>query len=286
MEKRLGKGLGSLLGGEVTQPARPDSSLPTELLRPNPFQPRRSFDALALQELGDSIRQHGMMHPIVVRRAGDRYEIISGERRWRASQAIGQERVPVTIRENVEDRQMLELALVENLQRRDLNPIERAHGFKNMSEQLGLTQEQVAEKVGLQRSTVANHLRLLELPKKVQDALAADLIQMGHARALVSVPDPREQLALMETTVRQGLSVRQVEERVRVSGAVKPRRRLPAPPTGAPWASELARRLSEALGTKVRVTANEGERAQIVIDCFSHAELTRVADHIAPAQRL
>ncbi|MBI5432579.1 MAG: ParB/RepB/Spo0J family partition protein [Planctomycetes bacterium] len=255
-----------------------------ESLRPNPFQPRRSFEPAALQELSDSIRRHGMMHPIVVRRSGERFEIISGERRWRASQLIGLERVPVSIRESVDDREMLELALVENLQRRDLNPIERAAGFRSMCDHLGLTQEQVAERVGLQRSTVTNHLRLLELPKKVQDALVADLIQMGHARALLGVSDPREQVAFMETAVRDALSVRQVEERVRAAGAAGSKSARAQTGTGAEpsWAGALARRLSETLGTKVRVTTLDGERSQILIDCFSHQELNRIADAVAP----
>jgi ParB family chromosome partitioning protein len=287
MERRLGKGLGSLLGGGSPE-SQGVTTIPVENLSPNPFQPRRSFEPAALQELGESLRRHGMMHPIVVRRSGERFEIISGERRWRASQLIGLERVPVSIRERVDDREMLELALVENLQRRDLNPIERAAGFRSMCEQLGLTQEQVAERVGLQRSTVTNHLRLLELPKKIQDALVADLIQMGHARALLGVADPREQVSMMETAVRDALSVRQVEERVRASGAAGATRakELPRPGAEPSWAGALARRLSEALGTKVRVTTLEGERSQIVIDCFSLQELNRIVDTMAPKPTL
>lgn len=287
MERRLGKGLGSLLGSTPEEHAG-GTTIPTEILKPNPYQPRRSFDPTAIQELANSLRQHGMMQPIVVRPHGDRYEIISGERRWRASQLIGMARVPAVIRPDVPDKDMLELALVENLQRRDLNPIERAAGFRAMRDQLGLTQETVAERVGMQRSTVANHLRLLELPARVQDALVADLIQMGHARALLGLPDAHEQLALLETTVRKSLSVRQVEDHVRQtqtnvkSTAVAASRKEAVPS----WAAALSRRLTDALGSKARVTKLAGERAQITIECFSHEELTRVVEAIAPARKL
>lgn len=286
MERRLGKGLGSLLGGDTGATDRPQTMAPVEKLKPNPFQPRRVFEPESLRELENSIRQHGMLHPITVRRSGEQFEIISGERRWRASRAAGLAQVPVSIRDDVDDRAMLELALVENLQRQDLNPLERARGFKSMLTELRLTQEQVADKVGLRRSTVANHLRLLELPGAVQDALAQDLIQMGHARALLSVGNPRAQAALMEATVREGLSVRQVEARARVRGQTSASAAREDVPRSAAWTTELARRMSEALGTKVRVTAGSGERTQVTIECYSHAELTRIVDRVAPRRSL
>jgi ParB family transcriptional regulator, chromosome partitioning protein len=289
MERRLGKGLGSLLGANTEAGEGTDGfTIPTELLKPNPFQPRRAFDPVALQELASSLRQHGMMQPIVVRKQGDRYEIISGERRWRASQQIGLARVPAVLRRDVSDRDMLELALVENLQRRDLNPIERATGFRAMRDQLGLTQELVAERVGLQRSTVANHLRLLELPVKVQEALVADLIQMGHARALLGLSDPHKQLQLLETTVRESLSVREVEARTRQQSVVASSSlKIPAKQDTSPsWTAALSRRLTDALGCKVRVAALSGERAQVTIECFSHAELDRIVEIVAPAEKL
>ncbi|MCK6445853.1 MAG: ParB/RepB/Spo0J family partition protein [Planctomycetes bacterium] len=286
MERRLGKGLGSLLGGDAGATAGGQTTAPVESLRPNPFQPRRVFDPESLRELESSIRQHGMLHPITVRRAGGQFEIISGERRWRASRAAGLTQVPISIRDDIDDRAMLELALVENLQRQDLNPLERARGFRTMLTELGLTQEQVADKVGLRRSTVTNHLRLLELPTAVQDALAQDLIQMGHARALLSVANPRAQAALMEEAVREGLSVRQVEARARDRGQVLEQAAGAEVARPAAWTTELARRMSEALGTKVRVTLGTGERTQVTIECYSHAELTRIVDRIAPRKPL
>jgi ParB family chromosome partitioning protein len=267
MERRLGKGLGSLIGGVSEDEATP-THIPTDSLHPNPFQPRRVFAAEDLESLAASLRQHGMLQPIVVRKVSGRYEIISGERRWRASRQAGMERVPVVVRVGVDDRKMLELALVENLQRKDLNPIERALGFRSMAEKLGLTQEQVAERVGLQRSSVANHIRLLELPEQVQDALSRDLIQMGHARALLALSGASERTAMMELVARDGLSVRQVEERVRQSAAPRQRAAVPAKqegPTRPAWAADLERRLVEALGTKVTIRMAEGERSTVKI---------------------
>src|SRR5690349_1399663 len=169
MERRLGKGLGSLLGEQETP--RDSMELELELIQPNPFQPRKSMDAAGLEELRDSILQHGVLQPVVVRPSeGGRFQLIAGERRWRAARLAGLRRIPALVKEQVSDAGMLELALVENVQRRDLDPLERAHGYKAMMDQLALTQDAVAAKVGLKRSTVANQLRLLDLPGKAQEA--------------------------------------------------------------------------------------------------------------------
>ncbi|MBM3988030.1 MAG: ParB/RepB/Spo0J family partition protein, partial [Planctomycetes bacterium] len=199
MERRLGKGLSSLLGGRVEGATSQELAL--ALIDPNPFQPRVTMDPAGLEELRDSISNHGILQPIVVRKLDGRYQIISGERRWRAARLAGLERIPAVLREVVSDNEMLELALVENVQRRDLDPLERARGFKALMEGLGITQEAVAIKVGLKRATVANHMRLLELPEKVQQAVGKGLLSMGHARALLGLSTPEQIEGLMEQCV-------------------------------------------------------------------------------------
>jgi ParB family chromosome partitioning protein len=284
MEKRLGRGLGSLLG----EPQGSDDLLELELdrIRPNPFQPRTSIDPAALEELADSIRSHGVLQPLAVRSLGSGFELIAGERRWRAARIAGLSRVPAVVRREVSDQQMLEWALVENLQRRDLDPIERARGFKSLQEGLGLTQEQVAEAVGLQRSTVTNHLRLLDLAPAVQDAVAKDLISMGHARALLGVKEPSDQVRLMEQAARESWSVREVERRVQARSGTK--RQVTLQPTAAPaapqppWAAELERRMRESLGTKVSLQALGETKGRIVIDYYSREALDRLCLILAP----
>lgn len=284
MERRLGKGLGSLLGGAVEE----HGSAELELARidPNPFQPRRSMDPAGLEELRDSISAHGILQPIVVRKMGDRYQIVSGERRWRAARLAGLDRIPAIQRHVVSDSEMLELALVENVQRRDLDPIERARGFKQLMEALGITQEAVAVKVGLKRATVANHLRLLDLPEKVQVAVGKGLMSMGHARALLGLSDPARIEAVMEQAVRRDLSVRDVERLVRDEvQAPKPEvdeSTLATPP----WLAQAERRLGDALGTKVQLQVEADFSGQIRIEFFDKVQLNRLLDRIAPQPRL
>ena len=285
MERRLGRGLGSLLAD--ARPQEPRSEIPLREIRPNPFQPRKTFDAGALQELQKSIERHGLMQPVVVRPAPEGYELISGERRWRAARLAGKEAIPAVVRTGVADESMLELALVENVQRRDLDPIEKARGYRQLQETLDLTQEQVATKVGLQRSTVTNHLRLLDLPEPVQDAVAQGLLSMGHARALLGLRDEKAQLALMEEAVRRDLSVREVERRVRgpvSSEAAKPE--AAAEPKPEPWVGEVEGRLRESLGTKVRVANGRNYRGQIVIEYYDRASLDSLIARLAPGRQL
>jgi ParB family chromosome partitioning protein len=181
------------------------------LVRPNPEQPRKSFDPAALDELACSLKQHGVLQPIVVRSHAEGFELVSGERRLRAAQLAGLDRIPAWIRDDIREDARLELALVENLQRQDLDAMERAEGYQRMVRTLGITQDQVAERVGLKRSTVANHIRLLELPRVAQDAVRQGLLTMGHARALLAVPDKDAIAGLVERIVREAWSVRDVE---------------------------------------------------------------------------
>ncbi|MBI1380202.1 MAG: ParB/RepB/Spo0J family partition protein [Planctomycetaceae bacterium] len=307
MERRLGRGLGSLLSDRDSSRESPSSTsnIDVGLIRPNPHQPRRHFDPEGLEELAESLRQHGVLQPIVVRQAGSIFELIAGERRLRAAQRIGMTQIPAVVRRDVSDELMLELALVENVQRRDLDPIERALGYRQLLEQLSLTQEEVAQRVGLKRATVTNHIRLLELPAPVQEALVRGLISMGHARALLGVPDATLRVDLAAKMVEEGWSVREVERRVRElvqppspAEPVAPER--PAEPEsdeseggGAvrsveipSWVAGVQDRLQESLGTRVEVRARPGYSGQIVVHYFDREELERLLDQLAPPQRI
>ena len=290
MERRLGRGLDALLGGETAPELRAGqsslpwaASLPIEGVRPNPFQPRKVFDSEGLEELRDSIRRHGLLQPICVRGAASGFEIVAGERRWRAARLAGLREIPAVVLEEVADGQMIELALVENVQRQDLDAIEKARAFREMVDRLGLTQEEVAERVGLQRSTVTNHLRLLELPTEVQEAVVAGDITMGHARALLptATEDPEGLERLLARISREGLSVRQLERVIRGEGGA--RREPQARP---PWELELEQRMRDRLGSRVTLRNGSGYRGQIVLHYHDREELDRLVEALAPLQEL
>ena len=288
MERRLGRGLGALL------PESNRSKAPLELeldaIRPNPHQPRQVFRPDGLEELRQSIVNHGVLQPVVVRKVGSGYELVSGERRWRASRLAGSRTIPVIVRLNVSDDDMLELALVENVQRRNLDPMEKARAFKQMMDRLGLTQEKVAARVGINRSSVANHVRLLELPETIQEAVTLGTLSMGHAKALLAIQDRDRLLALASDAVNGSLSVREVERLVREEGTGSPEpdtgqasssedSPTPSPDTlipRAPWISDLEARMQEFLGTKVRLKNGEDYKGQVVIDYFGREELERL----------
>jgi len=289
MERRLGRGLGALLSAEprlaVPTAPEPRAEISLAKIRPNPYQPRKTFSPEALSELQNSIAQHGVLQPVIVRSTTGGYELIAGERRWKASQALGRQTIPAIVREGVSDQAMLELALVENLQRSDLDPIEKARGFQQLVDQ-GLTQDEVAREVGLQRSTVANFMRLLELSESVQMVVCQGLISMGHARALLGLTDRRRQDELCALAVRRGLTVRDVEMRVRElqgrgSERAKP---LSAPPP--PWVSEMEARIRTHLGTRVQVRNGEGYRGEIVLEYHGREDLERLYALLAPKKVL
>lgn len=284
MERRLGRGLGSLLSADPT-PEEPKAEVPVARIRANPFQPRSTFAPGDLEELEASIREHGILQPVVLRSIPDGYELIAGERRWRAAQAIGLRTLPAVVRDGVSDQAMLELALVENLQRADLDPIEKARGFQQLIEQ-GLTQDRVAQRMGLKRSSVANFLRLLELPESVQGAVTQGLLGMGHARALLGLEDVKRQEMLCALAVRRGLSVREVERRVReLQGRGSARRAAVAPPA-PPWVRDMEARIRTHLGTKVQVRNGEGYRGSIVVEYHGREDLDRLFTLLAPKKTL
>jgi len=286
--KRLGRGLGSLI-----QDSEPDSmtrEVKLGEIRPNPFQPRREFDPAGLEELRDSIRNHGILQPIVLRKAETGYQLISGERRWRAARLAGLAHIPAIVRPDVDDKGMLELALVENVQRRDLNPIERARAFQDMMTSLDATQQIVADKVGLKRSSVANLMRLLELPEAVQGMISGGKLTMGHGRALLGLPDGEKILALAKEIEAKGLSVREVERLVRSLSEQPTQAETPAPkvvePVLVPWAKSMEERIREVLGTRVQLKNGPKYRGQIVIHYYNREDLERIYETLAPREDL
>lgn len=292
MERRLGRGLGSLLGGSSTPTVdtQVDSDTASELaltdIRPNSQQPRIRFDEATLEALRDSIKQHGVIQPVAVRRMGDSYELISGERRLKAAKMAELSKIPVIIHEDVSDQSSLEWAMVENLQREDLDPIERAKGFQLMMSKLNLKQDQVAERVGLKRSTITNHLRLLELPTEVQDALIQRLLTMGHAKALAGVTDTKTQVTLMEKVVREGWSVRQTERSAQAASSggdtQSPAKGSTGNKSRAAWLQDAEGRLRERLGTQVVIHHRADGGGKMTVSYHDTDELDRVMNTIAP----
>jgi len=291
-ERKLGRGLEGLIKTASQQPipeltsaadapAAPTgaaSTLPVAALDPNPYQPRQGMEPADLESLKASILEHGVLQPIVVRRKEDRFQIIAGERRFRAAQAAGLTEVPVVIREATDD-DMLELALVENLQREDLDPIEKATSFKAYLEKTHRTQETASARLGVDRSTLANIIRLLELPAEIQAMLRTGLLAMGHARAILSVDSPKRQIDIAERVAREGLSVRQVE---RLAGPLPSAKRKAKRTAKGANVRDLEAKLRDALGTKVLV--EEGPKqgtGKIVIEFYSHEDLERIMARLA-----
>jgi ParB family chromosome partitioning protein len=267
----LGKGLEALI------PSPPGvSEVAVDSIVPNPRQPRQALDPQSLEELADSIREQGLVQPLVVSEAEEGYQLLVGERRWRAAKLAGLETVPVVVRE-VTPQQMLELALVENIQREDLNPLETASAYQQLVEEFGLTQQHVAEKVGKNRATVANTLRLLKLPQEAKNSLLTGKITEGHARALLRLPSAKAQLEALQAIVRGGLSVRQTEEMVR--RLVEKPRAKSAPVEKSPQLRALEDDLRQALGTKVNLTSGS-KGGRLVIYFYSEEELQAIYDHI------
>jgi len=272
----LGRGLSALIPdapAPVTQERALDVDI--DLLQPNKFQPRTQMDDGRIEELARSIRSNGVIQPIVVRKAENGYEIVAGERRWRASQRAGLLKVPVVVRDIPDDR-LLAAALIENIQREDLNPIEEAHAYRRLGDEFGLTQEQIAESVGKDRSSVANYVRLLRLPPEVRDHVGGRTLSMGHARALLSLPDAESQLRVSHEVVQKGLSVRDTEALVK--RAVSPAPEKPEAPKDV-HTRAAEDRLRFALGTRVRI-ARKGKGGRIEIDFSDENELQRIYEQL------
>jgi ParB family chromosome partitioning protein len=271
MNKRgLGRGLGALLGPEPDLTTEATLEIPLDQIRPNPFQPRKRFDEAALMELTDSIRVSGVIQPVVVRRSGDAYELIAGERRWRAAKQARLSTIPAVVRE-VTNAESLELALVENLLREDLNPVEAAEGYRQLLADFGWTQEQLGHRIGKDRSSIANALRLLRLPEPIQEDLRGGRLTMGHALSLLSLTSADEQMKLREKILAHSWSVRTTEEDVkrrRLTNATARRRSVEL--------AALEQSLQRALMTRVRIVGDD-RRGRIELTYATADELERLA---------
>ena len=284
MEKRpaLGKGLSALIP-DLPEPIRASPvEADIDRLEPNDFQPRGDVDEAGLQELAQSIRTNGIIQPIVVRRVGDRFQIIAGERRWRAAKIAGLLRVPVLVREVApgNERSLLEMALIENIQRQDLNPIDEALAYRRLADEFHLKQEDIASAVGKDRATVANFLRLLKLPDEVRSEVASGRLSMGHARSLLSLTDEADQRRIARDVIARGLSVREAEALVKkLVDSARPERAVVEPKPADVHTRAAEERLKLLLGTRVRIV-RQGAKGRIEIDFVSEAELIRIFDQL------
>jgi ParB family chromosome partitioning protein len=284
--KRLGRGLEALLGPMSREQAEATGALrdvAVSAIAPNPFQPRRSFDDAALAELAASISASGLLQPITVRAVGSRFELIAGERRWRAVQSLGWTKIPVIVRD-FDDQTALSLALIENLQRDDLSALDAAHGYQRLVVDFNVSPTEVAKLVGKDRSTVANTLRLLKLPADVQEMMQSRKLSEGHGRALLAIEDTHEMSRVARDVVQHGWSVREVEALVRGETPDKPRGKMMRKPAAHKPATADARRVEEALrkrlGTDVRLTAKRRGRGLLSISYYSNDDLARLLEVI------
>lgn len=286
----LGKGLDSLIPSSTpvtnkadskpeAKPEKPDTFVDINLVEPNREQPRKHFDEDALQELSDSIKQYGLIQPILVQDRKSYYEIIAGERRWRASKMAGLKKVPVIIR-NLTEQEIVEISLIENIQREDLNPIEEAQAYKRLLEEFNLKQDEVAERVSKSRTAVTNSLRLLKLCDEVQQMIISNMLSTGHARAIITVEDPEEQYALAQKIFDEKMSVREVEKYIKgMNKPVKAKKKKNESLEAIYESTE--EKLKNALGTKVQITSRETEGSgKIDIEFYSHDDFERIIEKL------
>jgi ParB family chromosome partitioning protein len=282
--KGLGRGIASLIPvkreEEVAEERRPFLTIPLAEIVPNPQQPRKFFDEQKIRELAASIREKGILLPLIVTRRNGKYELVSGERRFRAAAVAGLKEVPAVVRE-AEAAEVLELAIIENVQREDLDPIEEAQAYQDLMDRFGHTQEQVAQKVGKDRATVGNMIRLLKLPLKVKQALQSGKITTGHARALLAVPEIERQLYFVDRIVEEGWSVRELEVRIASKRLIGVKRRRGGQlPVLSPVLTRLIDDLRRRLGTQVRIVPS-GKRGKIIIEYYSEVDLDRIYQTLA-----
>lgn len=290
--KALGKGLSALLPQRPISAAQPQpakeqpataglATLAIDAIQPNPLQPRRVFQVERLQELAASIRTNGIIQPLIVRRHAGSYQLVAGERRWRAAKLAGLLDVPVLVQE-IADPRMLTVALIENIQREDLNPLELAQAYERLVRELGMSQEEIAQQTGKDRATIANTIRLLKLPPEIQTLVAEHRLTMGHARAILGIHDPKHQVELAQEAVARGMSVREVETRVQELANPRPKREggsgreAPVDPN----VKSAIEQLERVLGTRIRIVEQSAERGRIEIEYYSQAELDRLFQQI------
>jgi ParB family chromosome partitioning protein len=282
VKPRLGRGLTSLLG-EANGDGGGRANLPVEQIQTNPYQPRKAFDDDEIHHLSDSIKAHGVLQPLVVRPVGDQFQLIAGERRLRAAQAAGLHEVPVTI-VNFDDRQVFEASLVENIQRADLNPIEKAQGFKDYLDRYGVTQEQLAQRLGMDRTSVSNLVNLLHLPEEVQAAVRQNQISLGHAKILKGLPSAERQVELCKDVVMKGLSVKALELIVKQQKAEAEAKEAEAalkdvhPSYKTAHVQAIETELRQRFAAKVEIKVKDKDRGQIVIGFDTNDEFDRLVE--------
>ena len=274
--KVLGKGLGALIP-EINQYDDKDNYVycNVEDIQPNKFQPRKGFDENRIEDLVVSIKEKGIIQPLIVRDVGGGYELIAGERRWRAAKRAGITEVPVIVKK-ASDTEVLELSLIENIQREDLSCLEEAEAYKRLTEEFTLTQEEVAKRVGKDRSTITNYLRLLKLPLEIRDGLSRDVVTMGHARAFLSLETPVKQREAYRQVLKRGLSVRQTEKMVR--GLKKEKKNKPLERDKDIHLDSIKNELIKRFGTRVKIVARKGGRGKIEIEFCSLDDLDRIIE--------
>lgn len=279
MSKRgLGRGLEALIP-IVEKDEENVQEIDIKKIVANEKQPRRGFDESKLEELADSMKQHGVLQPVILRKKGNKYELVAGERRWRAAAKAGIEKIPAIVRE-LNDSDVMEIALIENLQREDLNPIEEAMAYKSLMDDFGLTQEELSKRVGKSRSQIANTVRLLNLDKEIQELVYENKLTAGHARALLSIQDSKERLKLANMISKEALSVRQTEQLVKKLVDERSKAKKHKPKEINPVIIDVTERLQRTLGTRVKIKGNE-KRGKIEIEFYSSEELERILEIIA-----
>jgi ParB family chromosome partitioning protein len=281
-KKVLGRGLGALIPQKTETPSLSGlANIPLDQISPNPYQPRKTFNEASIEELARSVREHGIVQPLVVARSGDRYKLIAGERRYRAAQRAGLRTVPAIIKDAVKEGDVLQIALIENIQREDLNPIEEASAYHQLHDEFGLTQEEISRRVGKERSTVANFLRLLRLPESVKRLLASGQLSMGHARALLAVESARKQEQLAERVVKSDLSVRQTEM---LAAGKTPKGRGKKEQEKDVFTRDAEERLTRVLRTRVEI--DRKRRGGVIrIRFASEDDLIRIYDDLSGRRR-
>ena len=279
-KKRLGKGLSALIpkeeeNNEFDQKSGNIKEIKVENIVPNPYQPRKDFNSEALRELAESIKEHGVIQPISVRKVEDKYQLIAGERRLRASKMANLKTIPA-IEKKLDERQVMEIALIENLQREDLTPIEEAMAYKKLIDEFGLTQGDVSKRVGKSRSAIANTIRLLKLPKKIQDYVSRETLSMGHARTLLSISDENEMLKICDIAINNELTVRQLEKLIKdLKESPEDKKEDKSMKEKDSEVIEIEKKLRSIIGTSVRIKDTK-DKKMITIECKNKEDLHRI----------
>jgi ParB family chromosome partitioning protein len=280
-KRGLGKGLGALIPMEEKGEENV-TEIPLKEIYANQNQPRKNFDEDKLKELAESMKEHGVLQPVILRKKTKGYELVAGERRWRAARMAGLEKIPAIVKE-LSDADVMEIALIENLQREDLNPLEEAMAYKQLMDEFGMTQEELSKRVGKSRSQIANTVRLLNLEKEIKDLIADEKLTAGHARALLAIEDKKERIKLAKKICEENLSVRQIEEIVKVKSSKKNADKNRRNQDINPAFLDISEKLQRILGTRVKIKGSE-KRGKIEIEFYSEDELERILETIMQRQ--